>query len=351
MKKVILKIDNETKFHIGNGQEILEYIPSDKLYSAIINSLALTYSKYELNKLIEIINEKLQISSAFMGIKIKNKNKGIEKSIDFLPRPYMYIGNNNIISTQLLNRKKFKKINYVSNNVFLDFNKHYDFKKNFINYDFQQGYIIGEKYYVTDREINFLSEDEKKYLEKYKPIINESVQRNYINRFSKESIGTYYDNFKVIVQEKYKDMQLIPYFYFYIKGDLEIDKIMYAILEGGIGGKRSLGAGTIKDISIEECDDFKENGERFINISMIYPDKQELNYIESYALENRNGYIYSQGPTDLKKPWIRMIKEGGVFTKRIKGNINDINVKDIDYPIYTYGKAFFITLGGNLDEL
>ncbi|BDR86767.1 type III-A CRISPR-associated RAMP protein Csm4 [Clostridium tetani] len=351
MKKVILKIDNGTKFHIGNEQEVLEYIPSDKLYSAIINSLSLINSKYELNKLIKIINTKLQISSAFIGINIKKKSKGIEKNIDFLPRPYMYIGNNSITSSQLLDRKKFKKINYVSNDAFLNFNKYYDSQKNFVNYDFKEGYIIGEKYYVTKKEVNFLSEYEKEYLENYKPIINESIQRNYINRFSRESISTYYDNFKVIIQEKCKDIQLTPYFYFYIDGDLEIEKIVYAILEGGIGGKRTLGSGIIKDILIEECDNFKEDGERYINISMIYPNKQELSYIESYALENRNGYIYSEGPTNLKKPWIRMIKEGSVFTKRIKGNINEINVKGIDHPIYTYGKAFFITLGGDLNEL
>ena len=81
MKKVKLGFKENAKIHIG--EELFDYIPSDKLYSFLINALSYVY-KEELKEKITIINEKVLLSSAFLGIKITKNQE--EKVIEFLPK-------------------------------------------------------------------------------------------------------------------------------------------------------------------------------------------------------------------------------------------------------------------------
>ena len=87
MKKVKLGFKENAKIHIG--EELFDYIPSDKLYSFLINALSYVYKEEEFNDKITIINEKVLLSSAFLGIKITKNQE--EKVIEFLPKPYILI--------------------------------------------------------------------------------------------------------------------------------------------------------------------------------------------------------------------------------------------------------------------
>lgn len=346
MKKVILSFKDNAKLHIG--EELYDYISSDKLYSMIINALSYVITESELNVVVRSINEKVKISSAFLGVKITKNN--VSKYIDFLPKPYLLIREKEISKKieeeNLLNRKKYKNINWVSYNAFKNLSEKYDFKEDAIDYSFKNGFIVDGRYYIENHEVD---NDVIKILENYSPIKKDMLQKNVIDRLTKESIDTYYDSFSVLTTEESYEIRVEPYFYFFIDDDKEIlkDKYIQALQFISIGGKRSLGAGVIEKIDINEykfnvCD----NLNRYVNISMIYPKESDLARISKYSLENRNGFIFSKKSTSIKKPTLRMIKEGSIFTGKVEGDIYSFKVDGISHDIHVYGKAFLYPFGG-----
>lgn len=360
MKKVILNFDDKTKLHIED--KLLEYIPSDKIYSFIINIISNIYSEEKLNKFIQNINEKVLISSAFLGIEISTLE--VKKRIDFLPKPYILIkSDESDVEDSIDNRKKYKKIAYISNDTFKKISNNYkevviekkqtlDEKPNIkrsINYNLAKGLIIGKNYYVEKEEIaEFLKYREE--LESYSPLKHEVIQRNFISRYNKESLNTYYEEFKVINYMHSQNLSIRPYFYFYLDDkEYEIEEEILKTLEfNSIGGKRSLGAGLVKSIEIEHVDDFvsNSNGNVYMNISSVYPIKDDVKHMTSYLLEERNGYIFSKRTLGIRKPKIRHIKEGSIFDDKVKGVVNEFKIEGL-HSVYIYGKAMLLPIGGD----
>ena len=68
--------------------------------------------------------------------------------------------------------------------------------------------------------------------------------------------------------------------------------------------------------------------------------KEELDKIEKYNLEERNGFIFSKKSINEKKSTIRMIKEGSIVSDRIEGKIftytSDFGI--INHTVYVYGR-------------
>lgn len=346
MKKVILRFRDNAKLHIG--EELYDYISSDKLYSMIINALSYVIKDDELNVIVNSINKKVKISSAFLGMKITKNN--VSKNIDFLPKPYLLIKEKEISKEveeeNLLNRKKYKNITWISHNSFRNLSENYNLKEEVIDYSFKNGFIVNGKYYIENNEVE---DDVRKVLEDYSPIKKDMLQRNTIDRHTKESIDTYYDSFSILSSKEVDGIKVEPYFYFFIDDNEEIlkDKCIQSLQFTSIGGKRSLGAGVIEEISISDCKfNICDNGKIYINISMIYPKKSDLSNISKYSLENRNGFIFSKKSTSIKKPALRLIKEGSIFTGKVEGDIYSFEVEGINHNIYVYGKAFLCPFGG-----
>ncbi|OAA84798.1 type III-A CRISPR-associated RAMP protein Csm4 [Clostridium ljungdahlii] len=346
MKKATLSFKDNAKIHIG--EELYDYISSDKLYSMIINALSYVITDDELNVIVNLVNEKVKISSAFLGLKITKNN--VSKNIDFLPKPYVLIKEKEISKKveeeNLLNRKKYKNIAWVSHNSFRNLNKNYNLDEDIIDYSFKNGVIIDGKYYIGNDEVE---NDVRKVLEDYSPIKKDMLQRNTIDRYTKESMDTYYDSFSILSTKESGEIKIEPYFYFLIDDNEKIlkDEYIQALQFISIGGKRSLGAGVVEEISISDykfniCD----NGKVYINFSMIYPDKKDLSKISKYSLENRNGFIFSKRSTNIKKPTLRMIKEGSIFNGKVEGDIYSFKVEGINHDIHVYGKAFLSPFGG-----
>jgi len=180
------------------------------------------------------------------------------------------------------------------------------------------------------------------------PIEEETIQRNTIDRLSKSSVDTYYNSYKIINYKEEKNIKVTPYFYFYIQDeeDLLKEEMIRALEMVSLGGKRSLGAGVVEEIYIEEEKLLDNIGEVFINLSMVFPKIDEVDKIGKYMLENRNGFIFSKTSTNIKKPTIRMIKEGSVFTGNVEGDIFTYENSKFNHPIYVYGKAFLYPFGG-----
>ncbi|KHD34260.1 hypothetical protein NL50_17700 [Clostridium acetobutylicum] len=346
MKKVILSFKDNAKLHIG--EELYDYISSDKLYSMIVNALSYVITENELNIIVKLINEKVKISSAFLGLKITKNN--VHQYIDFLPKPYLLIREKEISrkieEENLLNRKKYKNITWVSCNTFENLSKKYDFNEDYIDYSFKNGFIIDGRYYIENYEVE---DDVRDILEDYSPIKKDMIQRNTIDRLIKASIDTYYDSFSILSIKESNGIKVEPYFYFFIDDDEEIlkDKYIEALQLISIGGKRSLGAGVIENIDISE---YKFNTfyniTRYVNISMTYPKESDLSKMSKYSLENRNGFIFSKKSTNIKKPTLRMIKEGSIFNGKVEGDIYSFKVEGISHDVHVYGKAFLYPFGG-----
>lgn len=346
MKKVILNFKDNSKLHIGKNLE--EYISSDRMYSMIINALSYIIEEEELEKIIKDINAKVKISSAFLGLKVN------DKQIDFLPKPCVLIRpsetSKEIEEKNIENRKKYKKISWISVKAYENISSQYNKKDEFSDYSFDNGIIFGKQYYIEDDE---LSREEKLMLQNYNPIKSDFIQRNVIDRYSRESLNTYYESFKRISHYKNNTVNIEPYFYFFVDDEEGILKNEYlrSLEFISLGGKRSLGAGVVESVNIidnvtlNNCD-----SNLYVNLSMIYPkhDKEELDKIEKYNLEERNGFIFSKKSINEKKSTIRMIKEGSIFNDRIEGKIftytSDFGI--INHPVYVYGKAFLIPFGG-----
>lgn len=346
MKKVILRFKDNAKLHIG--EELYDYISSDKLYSMIINALSYVIADDELSVVVNSINEKVKISSAFLGIRITKNNR--LQDIDFLPKPYLLIKEKEISKEveeeNLLNRKKYKNITWISDNSFKNLSKKYDLMEEVIDYSFKNGFIIDGKYYVENNEVEA---DVRKILEDYSPIKKDMLQRNTIDRYTRESVDTYYDTFSILSTKEADGIKVEPYFYFIIDDKDEILKSKYiqALQFISIGGKRSLGAGVIEEITVSDYEfNIYDNRKIYINISMIYPKKSDLIKISKYSLESRNGFIFSKKSTNIKKPTLRLIKEGSIFTEKVEGDIYTFEVDMIKHNIYVYGKAFLYPFGG-----
>lgn len=351
MKKVILNFEDKTKLHIG--EELLDYIPSDKIYSFMINSISNIYPKEELESFIKNINEKVLISSAFLGIEIKSE--GAKKRIDFLPKPCILIRSNESDAEDSIdNRKKYKNVAYVSKEALKKLSYNYkevldkeDKIKRSINYNLANGVIIGKKYYIEKEEIKEFFKY-REILENYSPLKHEVIQRNFIRRYNKESLNTYYEEFKVINYMNSHNLSIRPYFYFYLDDrEYEIEEEILRTLEfSSIGGKRSLGAGLVKSVEIENVDGFNDDGKVYMSISSIFPDKEDVNYMISYLLEERNGYIFSKRTLGIRKPTIRHIKEGSIFSSnKVKGTVSKFAIEGVDHSVYVYGKAMLLPIG------
>ncbi|WP_294353576.1 hypothetical protein [uncultured Clostridium sp.] len=354
MKKVILKFKENTKFHIG--EELYDYIPSDKLYSMLVNALSFINDEKILTDLVNDINDKVQISSAFIGIRITKHNKF--KEIDFLPKPYFLVNHESKTieeeEKEIKKRKKYKKVAWISHYVFNHLSLGLDMKKNSIDYSFGKGIIFGGKYYIENSE---LEEDEYKAIENYYPVKNQFISRNLISRYSKESVDTYYEGFSVLCSRQISNIKIEPYMYFYVKDDANIlnERSLKSLLFISLGGKRSVGAGVIEDIEIREINETNEfsknnNSIKYVNLSMVYPKEKDLKYIEKYALEKRNGFIFSKHSINLKKPTIRMIKEGSIFSDVIDGDVYIYEDERLKHPIYIFGRGFLVPFGGSKNE-
>lgn len=347
MRKVILKFKDNTKLHIG--EELYDYISSDKLYSMIINALSYVIKDDELKTIIDLINEKIKLSSAFLGMKIIKNS--ISKNIDFLPKPYLLIRekevSKEIEEENLINRKMYKNITWISQNSFKNLSKAYDFKEEEINYSFKKGIVIDGKYYIENNEVD---DDVKKLLEDYSPIKKDMIQRNSIDRYSRESIDTYYDSFSVLSGKDAYGIKVEPYFYFFIDDQENIlkDEYIQSLQLISIGGKRSLGAGIIEEIEVENHELKTCSSELYVNLSMIYPRKSDLDSISKYSLEDRNGFIFSKRATSIKKPTLRMIKEGSIFSGKVEGDNYKFEIDGIEHDVYVYGKAFLYPFGGEV---
>lgn len=348
MKKCIFYIQDNQYFCIGNKDKVLDYFSSDRLYSAIINIANLIYEKDDLKELIDNINRNICFSSMFMGLEIQNTKTNMCQKVFFVKKPYMRIAKGERTEKDLDLRKRIKKLNYVSEEVLKDLLKNYDRENDKLNYDLNEHIILNNRFVIHKNEFKCFENLDLEKLKDIKFITNILRPKVSLQRHNLKSDNVYFEQLLQVKYVRINDYIIKPFMYFYIDGtfDERLRPVFALMCDEGIGGERAFGAGKFINYEIIDVEDFTKEGELFVSLSVVYPKKEEANYIYSYMLEDRKGYVYTNRGTSIKKPYIRVIAEGSIFSAKIEGLIKEYRFSNLEHPIYTYGKAFLVGFGG-----
>jgi CRISPR-associated protein Csm4 len=370
--------NKNSKYHFGEGSlEESSYIfHSNSLFSAIVNNFIKLYGVNEFNNYKEEI-KKLKISSLFPAIyRIKDDNDSklkIEDEILFIPKPMVMLGFDKETQSAIEEKPKdVKKIKFISIGALKKHNQR-ALKK----------ITIGKEYLISDDEKNKFGYDKPENMDLFKKTIEQKVSIDRIKGITLEDNdkGQLYSiEFIKPLRGKQDNNGNINIVGFYFLADFnsigeELRKKIKAsinlIKDDGLGGKRSIGAGTFENITIDEFDEnleidegmlnkeYIERGKKYISkkkrisLSLTVPkDKDEFKCFSSYQLIKVGGYIYSvsnlESITKLKKN-VYTIAEGSICNKEIEGDVlnlkpdNDkikheiiLNGRMISIPVVSY---------------
>ncbi|MCW1304938.1 MAG: type III-A CRISPR-associated RAMP protein Csm4 [Candidatus Parvarchaeota archaeon] len=314
MKIVKLYPKINSKFHFGYlGLDIDDIIfHSDSLFSTILINYI---RKYGDETVKEFVKNFPNITSLFYGIKQGNSTVLFIPNIIGLTLPKELIDKDRKISKKI----KFISIGYLKN-----------IKSNNVRVNKSKNLI-----YLKDEgdEINlFYRDTEEKVCIDRKTL---TVRKKKLNEGDK---GSLYDVSYVRPLDN-------TFFYFLIDSDAisnELEESIKLIELFGMGGEASVGSGVIKEIEIDDFNEFDDmkGGNKFTNLSIVFPKSEEFDSIEKYKLIERKGWIYLDTK---RKSNILGIMEGSIFNRKINGECKeDRGGGTINKIIYRYGKAFLI---------
>jgi len=363
MKIVKLNIVDKMAIHFGDSQGNLKDIfSSDSLFSAIINNIASAYSEKNVSSVIQYIkNNEFRLSSLFYGFNILYN--GDKKTFITVPKPKAPIFSENEIDKDIILRKKYKGIKYLSLNAYNKINKYWNDNTSQFNFDMDELIILGGIFGITENDLPFDIDDSfNDKIENCKIIKKSSRPRVQIDRLrnrTDNSSRNYYQQKdieinRIRLSKCNKNIEINPFMYFLIKlnGNItpELQIGINLIKDNGLGGKRSQGMGLFNSIEISDFTRFNiNNSNNYMSLSSCFPKKNELDKLLYYDLEVKNGYIYSLGKKPFRKKTVRTIKEGSIFTSDISGKIIDVSPEIYtDHPIWLNGRPLLIRIGDEI---
>lgn len=361
MRKIkILKLRPNSRFHFGkplidNDTSLTDtdtYLHSDVLFSALVNNLASIKSKEEVDYFINAFsNGKIKISSVFYCV------KSSDNSFTFLlPKPVNLVNRvdiNDYDSIKLLKKVQFIDANLLGQNIeSWNLDGHVALsslalKK--LNLNFRK--LTSNK---AAELIGLDSNNVESRFKLYTKGINTQVGlRSVKDEISETRIitipkGPYQVSYIQIPDLSALSLSIHFYFLYEVSDstiqidfDLAVDLLQF----NGIGGERSSGYGSI--VEIKDCihipDIFRsmDKTDSYLGLSKIIPaDKEELACIEAYTHCIRGG----RNTHDLGVlRSVRMINEGSILSKPIKGRIADVS-PDNSNTYLRSGKAIVIPL-------
>ena len=268
-------------------------------------------------------------------IKISSLNYYLEQNetkIWFLPKPISF----NEVDTE--NYKSFKKIAFISKKIFETIQSPLDLLAEDI-------LIIQDVFAVKKEELN-IDETLIGDLKVYNSIVHQKVD------VFKEEDNLYQLDVIEIADNSLVAPDISVGFYFLLETSSDFDlkfgnrftTVLEVLKSAGIGAERST-MGQISDISIENDWNIQittPHETAALSVSMIHPNGETSKIV--YAQTALRGGRVIGGRKRLKV--VRMLSEGAIVEKDIKGHIVDIAPKDWDgVPFLRNGKA--ITLDVN----
>lgn len=348
MRLIELQVDNHAGFHFGDASgNLKKSFSSDQLFSALVNNISKLYGDEKVELFISNVeNNQIHFSSLFYGVKfISKQNKHVQKTIYFIPRPKVEIQPIGNISTTY---KVLKKIEYVSILLYRKLSEQFNKQDNKCYIDFEETIIFSKNFALLKEELEGLDVhlDELAPLNFLHTNVNPGVE---INRMTTMSENYFINEELTITYGETSTYFIQPFFYFFIDGEVPnyVIAAIHLLKDEGIGGKRTVGKGFLKNININEGPHIlQRKGHYYLSLSSYFPAKGEEKQLFQYELEKRNGFIYSFGGTRFRKQSVMIVNEGSLFHEKVKGELIDIGHKSVAHSVYLYGKPMLIGFGG-----
>lgn len=316
-----------TQFHFGeasySGENNLNktsvIFHSDSLYAAFIDS-ASKFSEKSVNTILDWIKGgKLNLSTLFFAIKED------DKIIHFLPKPIIL----NLVEHK--ERKKLKKIDYISLSVFNDGLMPNDWFS-------EKCKIIQDKFVVLTDELS--SDIDKIYSIKSRPKVRVHTDEDEGNFYYQSNVELirckdFQVNYYCFLDHSLNESELKLF-------DLILDNLKYS----GIGGERSTGCGAIDNINISNLDITEKNDTYKLNLSLLSPKDEEIKNCLFYKTILRGGKSFS---SEEKAKFTEMLQEGAIIDSNIKGKILDLG--NPENPYLKVGKPLVINLPNKYSQL
>jgi len=301
MREFLVKLKPVSPFHIGEvgiGLEgSLSWVPSDLLFSALCNAYAALFGEEELSAILNdfLSSPPFLISSAFPFF----------KDTLLFPRP--------LNPPPLEDRDKAKDLK----------------KRGFIPQKLFEEWIRG-KTPLSDSLGNGLELPRRELLPSVvldRTNLNSGIYHRAALFFPKEG-GLFFllRLYEEVLEEK-------------IRGALRL------LGDMGIGGERSLGYGHFQILSFEEASLFPlpADSSPILTLSLTLPSPQDEPLLSAsyYQLVLRGGWTSSLlSPRQARRKRVRMLGEGSVFPKAIKGQLLDLTPDGFPHKVYRYALTF-----------
>lgn len=357
MEIVKLGIEDKSVFEVRDyKRQLLKNIPSHTLFSALINNMSLFLDKDEVDEYIKKFQD-IKMSSILMGLEVDKEN------IYLLPKPKMLIlpyKKDDLLEDTYdpSYQKEIKKIEYLSISLLKELGKTWDEDDKCFYFNLKaEGKQIGRDILVKKDDLPESLQNQN--LENLKFRDSKTDKKTKVDRWEIEDSGKLHNNQRIIYSYRNVDnIEIKPFLYFFINGALD-DNIKSAInllKVEGLGAKRSLGYGQVKDIEYIEGKEEEHllggNGKIYMSISSFIPREEELDSLLSFDMAKVNGYMYLNGGLGYRKKTMGIIREGPLLNKDIGGGNHDVTPKDLknlDYEITLYGKSLNIGLGDSYE--
>lgn len=380
--KLICKKRNYFSIGKDYSKNLSIIVHNDTLFSAICNNFRKLYGKSDLERFLKevCLNEDVpfKISSGFYFIDIY-KEDILADTIYFISKPLIRFPLTAEAQGYLdQNPKIFKKIKFISLEVATKLKRNEQI-------EFSQYHILGGEFLVGNEDleklglIKFLSllNNSDRRLEKIERLIRSKIsiyeildeQKVRISRKSHISEPFFWPKLKLCISSYYLNeterinYRLIPGYYFILDNPKLTDEFttklrasIKFIIDEGIGGRRSLGCGLIDDIEFIELNtkfhyfdlfDFRTDG-WFMNLSLVYPNPEDIQYIKYFNIYGRSGFVYSVENNSERFNDVKFIEEGSLFKKRVRGRLIQVASDEFIskyHEVYKNGIGFYLNLG------
>jgi len=346
MQAVILYCKPRARFHFGKVapdnntslNDTSEWLHSDTLFSAIVNTLALVYEKPIVDRIIgHFQTGAIRISSGYYLLKVADRD------IYFLPKPA------NLALEVTNGFKDYNKVKFISRNVW-ELGLPFSEWKNHC-YFLQNGAFV-----VTKSELPELTME----LQKREAEINQKEEAAKISLFNVKDFprvkvhtqgqqDAFFYLATICIADKDDLTAALPdasvhyYFIFDTKPGFEKEDDFKCIMtafnllpDQGIGGERSAGCGLFTQLDIFPFDSLSVQGStQQCSVSLTLPNsEEELEQMVAYQILTRGGRVHSGG----KLNFVRLMVEGAVAESKIEGRIANIGNTNPE-EFLRYGKA------------
>ncbi|MCD6363940.1 MAG: type III-A CRISPR-associated RAMP protein Csm4 [Synergistetes bacterium] len=311
---------------------------SASLFGAISNAIFELYGEKELNAFFDTFKAgEISISSIFPMI----LHKGVE--IFFFPRPILAFKRKEgkRESGEGIDRKKVKRVKWLSLKVFEKFLSTIERDE---DGKYHHSCELGKyKIFWGEKFCSFEDELPKEVLEGPPRFNVMEVPHVSIDRL------TYSSNLLFFIEGIFVRSPLAFFFLCECSSTewkRKLESSIRFLADEGFGGGRNERKGIFAHVEIEEKEIFKEveNPLGYVGLSLVYPDRKELDKLVSFLLVKKDGFVYAGGGRSLKKSRLMMLSEGCFYSGKVKGLLLEEEGKS--FGVFRNGMAFLIPAGG-----